>query len=119
MATAVLTQLLLPHLGQIRCNKEAAVRIVSSKTPSSASDSLSPAGSGSMKATAEMVKACAVLLSVPGVPKLFHVPPKNSVGFWPASPVAKQTMLRYTERNFYVQNSFLSFSFFLTFIWFI
>lgn len=67
---------------------------------------------------AEMLKACAVLLSVPGVPKLFHVPLKNSIGFWPGSPFAKQTMLRYMERNFYVQNLFLSFSFFLTFIWY-
>lgn len=51
MATAVLTQLLPPHLGQIHCNKEAVFHIVSSKTLLSATDSLSPAGKGSMKAT--------------------------------------------------------------------
>lgn len=50
MATALLTQLLPPHLGQIRCNKEAVFHTVSSKALSSATDSLSPAGNASMKA---------------------------------------------------------------------
>lgn len=65
-----------------------------------------------------MLKACAALLSVPRGSQTFPHPPKNSIGFWPSEPLRKTDDATNTEINIYVQNSFLSFSFFLTFIWY-
>lgn len=88
MATAVLTQLLPPHLWQTQSNNEAAFDTVSSKTLWSATYSLSPAKKrfawrrlpDRQREGAENLSASTVLWSGPGVPK--HSPsPKTALAF--------------------------------------